>query len=290
MSARSRGLSTATLQRIAVMQPLIRDRQPISVRGVAYQLFTLKLTPDMSRNTVAGVSRILTTAREHGYIPWEWIVDDTRTIEQRASWNDPTQFLAAAHAQYRKDLWEAQPHRVMVVSEKGTVAGLLRPVIQDYGIAFGVYHGFGSATAVHDLAELSSNDERPLTLIYVGDHDPSGRYMSDVDLPGRIDRYGGEATIVRVAITPEQIDEHGLPTFSAAEKKRDPRHDWFVGTHGEVCCELDALDPRQLRELVEREIEDCIDWNIWTQSSATEKAETESILAFLDSWQEMVAS
>lgn len=272
------------------MQSIIRDRQPISVRGVAYQMFTMRLTPDMGKNTVAGVSRILTTAREHGYIPWEWIVDETREIERARSWNDPARFLAAARAQYRKDLWQDQPRRVMVVSEKGTVAGLLRPVIQEYGASFGVYHGFGSATAVHDLAELSAADDRPLTLIYAGDHDPSGRYMSDMDLPERIDRYGGEAAIVRVAITPEQIDGFNLPTFPAAEKTRDPRHAWFVATHGNMCCELDALDPRALRELVEREISKCIDWAIWAQSSATEKAETESIHAFLDSWREMVAS
>jgi hypothetical protein len=42
-------------------------------------------------------------------------------------------------------------------------------------------HGFSSATVVHDIAD--DRDARPLTALYVGDWDPSGLYMSVLDLP-----------------------------------------------------------------------------------------------------------
>ena len=42
-------------------------------------------------------------------------------------------------------------------------------------------HGFSSATTVHDIAE--DDDGRDLIVLYVGDFDPSGMFMSEEDLP-----------------------------------------------------------------------------------------------------------
>ena len=47
---------------------------------------------------------------------------------------------------YRRDYWNQQPVRVEVWSEKGTVRGVLQPVLDEYGVGFRVMHGFGSAT------------------------------------------------------------------------------------------------------------------------------------------------
>ena len=46
-----------------------------------------------------------------------------------------------------------QPVRVEVWSEKGTVRGVLAPILDEYGVGFRVMHGFSSATTVHDIAE-----------------------------------------------------------------------------------------------------------------------------------------
>jgi len=51
----------------------------------------------------------------------------------------------------------------MVVSEKGTVRGLLRPVLDDLAVGFQVMHGFSSATIVHDISE--DDDGRPLIIL-----------------------------------------------------------------------------------------------------------------------------
>ena len=59
------------------------------------------------------------------------------------------------------------------------------PVLDDYGLGFRVMHGFSSATVVHDIAD--DYDDRPLTALYVGDWDPSGLYMSERDLPDRLE-------------------------------------------------------------------------------------------------------
>ena len=40
-------------------------------------------------------------------------------------------------------------------SEKGTIRGVLKPVLDEYGVGFRVMHGFGSATEVHDVARMT---------------------------------------------------------------------------------------------------------------------------------------
>ena len=69
----------------------------------------------------------------------------------------------------------------MVASEKGTVRGVLRPVLDHYGVGFLVLHGFSGATTIYDIAQ--DDDGRPLIVLYAGDYDPSGLYMSECDIP-----------------------------------------------------------------------------------------------------------
>src|SRR5512141_756086 len=96
----------------------------------------------------------------------------------------------AVSRSYRRDFWNQQPKRVEVWSEKGTVRGVLQPVLDHYGVGFRVMHGFSGATSVYDIAQ--DGDGRELVALYVGDFDPSGMFMSEDDLPKRIQKYGGD--------------------------------------------------------------------------------------------------
>jgi len=279
-----RGIATKTLDLIEAAVAILSEIQPASVRAVCYQLFNHRHIPDMSKGSTDRVSRALVRAREADWVPWEWIVDETRPVELPYGFDDPDAYMDTVLNGYRRDRWASQPERVIVVSEKNTIGGILRPVIREWGVPFAVYHGFGSATAVRELAVRSADDRRPLTVVYVGDHDPSGRFMSDVDMPGRLDRYGGVATIERIAVTPAQIARHALLTFSAEEKRKDARYAWFAATHGAVCCELDAMNPNDLRAVVEAAILDHLDHDAWTLAGSTEAAEMGSLRDFFESW------
>ena len=54
---------------------------------------------------------------------------------------------------YRRDFWNQQPVRVEVWSEKGTVRGVLQPVLDKYAVGFRVMHGFSGATTIYDVAQ-----------------------------------------------------------------------------------------------------------------------------------------
>jgi len=278
---RGRGMARASLELIEAMHAAAKAAQPITGRGIGYKLFTAGLIPSMATLAMARVYRLLRVAREQGLIPWEWIVDETRALERCPSWDDPADFVHTVGRAYRRDFWNHQPVRVEVWSEKGTVRGVLAPVLDQYGVGFRVMHGFSGATTIYDVAQ--DDDGRPLIVLYVGDYDPSGLYMSEHDLSDRLAKYGGDHVLLkRIALKREQTDD--LPSFPAKDKRKDPRFRWFTHQFGNRCWELDALDPNDLRAFVEAAIESEIEPTAWRRCAVVEKAERESLRTVLDSW------
>jgi hypothetical protein len=280
-SKKGRGRAQKSIDLIEGMYAAAESAQPITGRGIGYKLFTAGLIPSMARSEMQRVYRLLREAREQGDIPWEWIVDETRELERISTWDNPEQYARAVARSYRRDFWNQQPVRVEVWSEKGTVRGVLAPILDNYAVGFRVLHGFSGATTIYEVAQ--DDDERELIVLYVGDLDPSGMYMSEHDLPDRLARYGGDhITLKRIAITRQHTE--GLPSFPASDKKRDPRHPWFIKSFGRKCWELDAMDPNDLRDLVQSEIEACIEPEAWGRCELVNRAEQESLRTVLDGW------
>jgi hypothetical protein len=216
--------------------------------------------------------------RHSGLIPWAWIVDETRRVERIGCWADLPSFAAVVKQSYRRNHWASQPTRLEVWSEKGTVRGTLAPILDQYQVPFRVLHGFSSATVVHDIAEETAEDPRPLTALYVGDYDISGMFMSEADLPRRLGEYGAPVAFERVALNADDVADSTLPSFEASTKRgTDTRYDWFVRRYGDTCWELDALNPNVLRTRVETAIRARLDRGAWQQSEATERDEQERL-------------
>ncbi len=281
---RGRGKARKSLELIEAAYRILSEIEPASVRAVCYRLFTEGRIPDMSKGSTNGVGAQLTWVREQGVIPWEWIVDGTREIEQPTTWDNPGQLLRACARQYRQDWWKQQGVQLLLCSEKSTVEGTVKPVTDQYGVGFLSLHGYSSATSAHDVAKLSIYSSRPLVVLYIGDWDPSGMHMSERDLPGRLDRYGGFAEVERIALTADDVADPGLPSFSAESKRKDPRFGWYVSEYGRRCWELDALNPNILRARVEATIREYIDWEAWERCAKVEEAERASLLEVAGAW------
>jgi hypothetical protein len=161
------------------------------------------------------------------------------------------------------------------------VRGVLQPVLDQYAVGFRVMHGFSGATTVYEVAQ--DNDGRGLIALYVGDYDPSGMFMSERDLPDRIAEYGGDhVTLRRIALRRKQVS--GLPSFPAADKRKDPRYKWFRSNYGDRCWELDAMDPRDLRNCVEEAITELIEPEAWERCEAINKVEKDSLQEVISAW------
>jgi len=284
---KGRGRTQRSLDLIKAMYEIADDSQPITGRGVGYKLFSLNLIPSMDRNVMVGtVYRLLKEAREEGIIPWEWIVDESRDLEQVATWDNPADYMRSVARSYRRDFWQQQPERIEVWSEKGTIRGVLQPVLDEYGVGFRVMHGFGSATVINDISQ--TDDDRPLTILYVGDFDPSGLYMSECDIPQRLSRYGGDhVSVRRIALLRADCTLLGRrPAFNVKEKSKDTRAPWFRKNYGQLCWELDAMDSNDLRSRVEDEIKNHIEPIAWERWRVVDVAERESMGRFLDKWKQ----
>jgi hypothetical protein len=286
----SRGKGCASIALIAAAHEILEEIRPATVRAVCYRLFTLGLIENMGKSQTNRVSKQLVYAREQGMIPWEWVVDETRGAERPPCWDDPVEFARVVQRSYRRNRWARQDRQVEVWSEKGTVRGTLAPILDKYAVTFRVMHGYSSATVVNDVAAISLDYSEPILALYVGDFDPSGLHMSEVDLPSRIERYGGCVEIERVALTGQQIfANRGLPSFDVATKRRDPRYRWYVRNYGSQCWELDALSPVILRQAVESRILNMIDADEWNRCADVEKAERESLVSVMARWKDIMA-
>ena len=202
---RMRGKSKHSLDLIEAARLILGEIAPATVRAVCYRLFVAGIIPSMAKAEVDKVGRQIVYAREQGMIPWHHVVDETREAEVTPCWRDPDALIRAAVAQYRRDHWRDQEAAVEVWSEKGTIRGTLAEMLREYGVTFRVMHGYVSATAIKNIADESNRSSKPLIALYVGDWDPSGLHMSQIDIPARLARYGGEAHIIRIDLTENDI-------------------------------------------------------------------------------------
>jgi hypothetical protein len=264
-----RGKAASTLNALAHMYEIAKETWPITGRGIGYRLLTRGVIATMA--DMAAVYGQLVAAREEGLIPWDWIVDETRDLEIKTSYKNRKTAYETLLYNYRHPLWLSQPYDCEIWSEKGTVRGLIQEVLDEYRLGLRVFHGYTSATSIYEVA---TEIHRPLVALYVGDHDPSGCDMRERDIPERLERYGAENDLAEVdfrviALTMDQIREHNLPSIAA--KPKDPRHKEYVKAHGTRCWELDALDPRTLRQLLKEMVEPLIDWDAWNKAKDDER-------------------
>ncbi len=200
-SKKGRGMAQRSLDLIEAMHVATKAAHPITGRGDRLQ--AVHARPHSIDGDKRKCSASIACCEKHasaGIIPWEWIVDENRAFERCSTWDDPAAYAECVARSYRRDFWNQQPVRVEVWSEKGTVRGVLAPVLDHYAVGFRVMHGFSGATTIYDVAQ--DDDGRELIVLYVGDFDPSGMFMSEVDLPARLAKYDGDhVELRRIALT-----------------------------------------------------------------------------------------
>jgi hypothetical protein len=159
---------------------------------------------------------------------------------------------------YRKDRTEGQKWSIYLGVEKAGMAEQLKAWFGwDMGLPLVALGGYASQTLVDKVRDDILKQQRPAVLIYGGDHDPTGVDI-DRDFERRV-RYFKR--VVRVALSPEQVEEHALPFNSDPEVMKklgdDPRAKRFEERFGSlVQYELDALPPEVLRDLYQSAIDD----------------------------------
>jgi hypothetical protein len=259
---------------------ILDQESPMTIRQLFYRLVSIAEIGN-TRNDYQRVSTTMTKARNDGRVGFDLIVDRSRPEYMPSVFDDAAEYAAVVRRGYRKDYWQLQPRRVEVWCEKDSVIGSIEDLTNELGIMVRVARGFLSTTKAHDLAEGIARSEKPMTVIYLGDHDPSGRQI-ETDLGERIRGYGAKFDIVRLAIHAADIAKFKLPPLRV--KESDSRAAGFLRRYSNRCVELDALPPSELRRRIEGVVMSMLDRRLWERAVMVEKAELASIQEIVDRW------
>ena len=82
----SLGLRAATLPIAMAAANIAIDEQPLTLRGLFYRVVSAGLLPSTDGKHYAAFGRLMSTLRERGFVPFEWIVDGVRQTLKTSSW------------------------------------------------------------------------------------------------------------------------------------------------------------------------------------------------------------
>ncbi|MEW2393091.1 hypothetical protein AB0933_32495 [Streptomyces venezuelae] len=258
----------------AELYEIVQAAQPCTVRHVYYLGLGVLWEKDTgkSRRNYSVPVRELGHMREHGQLPWEWITDGTRLVRQETQYESMLDALERTTETYRRNLWASQPRRVEVWCESDSISGVLHPVTTKWGVGLFSCRGQSSKTFVYEAVRHNQAHGKPLTVLYAGDWDPSGRSIprSVVD---RIERYGSngiELDFQPIAVTAEDARSGRLVAHEAntadSNFKRFRDECLREGLDPYSAIEVEALRPGELRRRLDRSIEaliqDVHQWNV----------------------------
>ena len=189
-----------TTQLIAAASDILDVESPMTIRQLFYRLVSKELIPN-DRKHYQLVSRLMTKGRKDRRIAFQDIVDRSRPEYKPANvFENPREYADVVQRAYRKDYWAMQPNHVEVWTEKDAIIGAILPTTDKLGVTIRVGRGFLSTTKAHAIAQQFQDIYKPITVFYLGDHDPSGRDI-ERDIYERVQSFGsGPFDLERLAI------------------------------------------------------------------------------------------
>lgn len=257
------------------------DHLPLTIRQVFYALVAAGRI-DKTETSYNRLSEHLNRARRARLIPMQALRDDGVSVIEQDAYTGVEDFHEATALRagtYVRDRQAAQPYRIELWAEAGGMMPQLSAVTSAYGVPVYSAGGFVSLSGLHQIAARALRSARPLIVLHVGDLDPSGESIFDriaADARAFVlqDRTTTAPDLIarRVALTRDQVAEHQLPT--APTKELDSRAKRWQGT----TCQLEALPPDTLAEIVTNAITSSMDMEIFDSILGEERDDRAELL------------
>lgn len=251
----------------AGLYEIVAADNPMTVRQVFYRAVVAGLVEKTEAECQNVVARLLLEMRRAGELPYSWISDNTRWMRKPRTYTGLADFIERHQRAYRRDLWSEANDYLEIWCEKEALAGVLYDVTEEFDVPLMVSPGFASESYLHSAAgaindQLLGGKKRAF-IYYFGDFDPSGLHISKSIENGlrRLCHWAEREfepemlVFERIAITEEQIEEFSLPTRPTKRAGNSNANGW---PDGRPSVELDAIPPRDLRDLVRG----CIEWHV----------------------------
>lgn len=244
---------------------------------------------------------VINDGRLAGLIDWNAIEDRTRAACIPPHWKDGADIIDSAAASFALDKWRGQEYRVEVWVEKEALAGVFEAACASLDVPTFACRGYVSQSemwaAGQRMRKYQNGGAQPVVL-HFGDHDPSGIDMTR-DIRERLAMFvcgssGQQArvlssrrapTIERIALNMEQIEEYQPPPNPA--KETDSRFEDYRQRFGDESWELDALEPKVLRKLIQDNVARFRNDAKWDTLLSAEKAEKSALAMACDQWEDI---
>ncbi|MGH9690775.1 MAG: hypothetical protein ACRD4C_06780 [Candidatus Acidiferrales bacterium] len=196
---------------------------PTSVRFLFYELVACGTIPkknDGARQPAQDVSGALMRLREEGAIPWDDITDETRYIDYQSGAASIADWMIQVSGQARLDPWNgAAP---VVITESRSLAGVLRPLAQQYLVTTistcGQCGGF-----LHTVVARNVTPEQQV--LYLGDLDMSGGHIEENVRTVLEKELNCPLAWERLAITRQQAADFKLTAIQKYDGRTKRHHD-----------------------------------------------------------------
>lgn len=280
----------SSLARIKQANEIIGEYQKqgftLTLRQLYYQFVSRDLIPNAQKE-YKKLGSIINDGRLAGLIDWDAIEDRTRNLMGVNTWNNPAEILEETANRYKTNLWTDQDNYCEVWIEKDALVGVIERVCTRYRVDYFACRGYTSQSEQRSAGQriIDRIDEgKTVTIFHLGDHDPSGIDMTRDNLDRLVmfleDRYeGNNFRVERLALNMDQVRKYKPPPNPA--KMTDSRFAGYVDKFGNKSWELDALDPKVIGNLIEKNIKELIDERTWEESKVREDIHVEKLNDFI---------
>lgn len=260
----------------------MRSYLPLTCRQIFYRMVAAYDYPK-SESAYNNLLYYLGRARRAGMIDFRYIRDDGSSVMESGHYTDMDGFhgfVRRLGQSYTRDKLARQDVNIRVMCEAEGMMPQLARTCDLYSVPVYSCSGFDSLTYKYNLAQAVRNahtyEGKSTIILHLGDLDPSG-YSIYESMKRDVDAFvkedlgnAGAVLFYRVALERDHIEEHGLPTYPA--KASDSRSkEWL--RQGLQTCQLEALPPRMLSELLSRTIEMFLDTDILDEDREAEVQE-----------------
>jgi hypothetical protein len=270
-----------------IIEEYSRDGYTLTLRQLYYQ-FVAKDLIENSERSYKNLGNLVTKARMSGLMSWHAIEDRNRSSQSWLICEDEAEVLSGIEYGIGFDFWDRQDVYVEVWVEKDALGSVIERPCRRWRVPYMACKGYLSASEAWRAGRrfMHMHDKgQKCVMIHLGDHDPSGLDMTR-DNDDRLAMFAETPVEVRrIALNFDQIEEYSPPPNPT--KVTDSRADSYISEFGHTSWELDALNPRTIGQLIEGQLEELIDRDIWERTQEEEEASRERLRYLGDNWEDV---
>jgi hypothetical protein len=270
---------------------------PLTIRQIFYRLVGAKTADgsvgyEKTEQAYERLGEAIGKARRAGLIDFDAIRDDGSVRENPPGYggiDDLMRSIAYRIDNYNLNRQIGQPMFTIASCEAAGMVPQLARLAGPYGVAVISGGGFDSITAKYDLAKEIAESTRPVRVLPIGDHDPSGVHRVSAleeDVRGFLKRLNPDVEVIfdTVAIRPEHVlpvAQGGFGLQTAPKKRTDNRSFAGIGDDPDATVQAEALDPADLADLFEAALRRGWDEDAAARLQEREEAERERLQRWL---------